>query len=282
MVTFNPATANCGAEERAHIVDRICNVFRSCGVSGAGNVRVRRLEMAVGSSAGLLRYAPFAIIALVAVALDAANNASGYNTWIGRDIEAMDAESSAREAAAKCLMGRSPKLIEARPMTAILEPPAVAQLFFHLNFRSLGVLGAQSAGNHDNIVFDNLGERIAADDITVYDEMMTDGLVPMPFDYEGVAKQRLDLTVKGVAKGIAHDFTASCIGTGTGNRKTGIYRSPPFPHCRAALRCSGSCKTQNLDRSDSDGRHAFQCPNCNSDKRTVAVHANVEAGEARK
>ena len=218
----------------------------------------------------------------MAVALDAANNASGYNTWIGRDIEAMNAESSAREAAAKCLMGRSPKLIEARPMTAILEPPAVAQLFFHLNFRSLGVLGAQSAGNHDNIVFDNLGERIAADDITVYDEMMTDGLVPMPFDYEGVAKQRLDLTVKGVAKGIAHDLTASCIGTDTGNRKTGIYRSPPFPHCRAALRCSGSCKTQNLDRSDSDGRHAFQCPNCNSDKRTVAVQANVEAGEARR
>ena len=209
VVTFNPATANCGAEERAQIVDRVCSVFRSCGVGGAGNVRVRLLEMAVGNSAGLRRYAPFSIIALVAVALDAANNSSGYNTWIGRDIEAMDAESLARQAAVKCLMGRRPKLIEARPMTAILEPPAVAQLFFHLNFRSLGVWGAQSASNRDNIVYDNLGERITASDISVYDEMMTDGLAPMPFDYEGVDKQRLDLIVNGVAKGIAHDLTSA-------------------------------------------------------------------------
>ena len=141
VVTFNPATANCGAEERAHIVDRVCNVFRSCGVSGAGNVRVRRLEMAVGNSAGLRRYAPFSIIALVAVALDAANNASGYNTWIGRDIEAMDAESSAMHAAVKCLMGRRPKLIEARPMTAILEPPAVRAAVLPLEFQEPGRLG---------------------------------------------------------------------------------------------------------------------------------------------
>ena len=207
--TFNPATANCGAEERADIVDRVCNVFRSCGLSGAGNVRVRRLEMAVGNSAGLRRYAPFSIIALVAVALDAANNASGYNTWVGRDIEAMDAESLATQAAVKCLMGRRPRLVDARPMTAILEPPAVAQLFFHLNFRSLGVWGAQSAGNRDNIVYDNLGRKITSESITVYDEMMTDGLAPMPFDYEGTDKQRLDLIVNGVAEGIAHDLTSA-------------------------------------------------------------------------
>ena len=171
VITFNPATANCGAQERAHIVDKVCGVFRRCGVNGAGNVRIRRLELAVGNSAGLRRYAPFSIIALVAVALDEANNASGYNTWIGRDIEALEAEGLAWQAAIKCLMGRRPKLVEARPMTAILEPPAVAQLFFHLNFRSLGVWGAQSAGNRDNIVFDHLGERITAPAISVYDEM---------------------------------------------------------------------------------------------------------------
>ncbi len=223
VVTFNPATAGCGAEGRARIVDRVCNLFRSCGVNGAGNVRVRRLEMAVGNSTGLRRYAPFSIIALVAVALDAANNASGYNSWIGRDIEAMDAEDLARQAAVKCLMGRRPKLIEARPMTAILEPPAVAQLFFHLNFRSLGVWGAQAASNRDNIVFDKLGQQITADEITVYDEMMTEGLPPMPFDYEGVEKRRLDLIVNGVAKGIAHDLTSAA---SFGHAPTGHAQMP--------------------------------------------------------
>lgn len=209
VVTFNPATANCGPEERAKIVDRVCGQFRVCGVNGAGNVRNRRLEMAVGNSAGLRRYAAFSIIALVTVALDEANNASGYQIWIGRDIEAMDPEGQAQEAALKCIMGRRPRLVEARPMTAILEPPAVAQLFFHLNFRSLGVWGAQSAAARDNIVFDRLGERIASPALTVYDDMAADGLVPMPFDYEGVDKQRLELVTNGVAKGIAHDLASA-------------------------------------------------------------------------
>ena len=209
VVTFNPATANCGPADRAHIVDRVCGVFRHCGVNGAGNVRIRRLEMAVGNSAGLRRYAPFSIIALVTVALDQANNASGYQNWIGRDIEAMDAETLAHDAAIKCLMSRRPKLVEARPMTAILEPPAVAQLFFHLNFRSLGVWGAQSASSRDNILFDHLGERITSPEISVCDDMATDGLVPMTFDYEGVDKQRLELIMNGVAKGIAHDLVSA-------------------------------------------------------------------------
>ncbi len=209
VVTFNPATANCGPEERAAIVDRVCGLFRRNGVNGAGNVRNRRLEIAVGNSAGLRRYAAFSIIALVTVALDGANNASGYQIWVGRDIEAMDAEGQAQEAALKCLMGRRPKLVEARPMTAILEPPAVAQLFFHLNFRSLGVWGAQSAANRDSIVFDHLGERITSPRLSVHDDMAADGLVPMPFDYEGVDKQRLELITNGVAKGIAHDLTSA-------------------------------------------------------------------------
>lgn len=207
--TFNPATASCGPEDRAQIVDRVCGVFRRYGVNGAGNVRVRLLEMAVGNSSGLRRYAPFSIIALVVVGLDEANWSSGYQNWIGRDIESMDAEGLARNAAIKCLMGRRPELIEARPMAAILEPPAVAQLLFHLNFRSLGVFGAQAAGRNESVIFDNLGSKITSPDISIYDDAGTDGFVPMPFDCEGVNKKRLELVDNGVACGIAHDLTTA-------------------------------------------------------------------------
>ena len=209
VVTFSQSTASCGPEDRAQIVDRVCGVFRRCGVNGAGNIRVRLLELAVGNSSGLRRYAPSSIVALVVVALDETNNSSGYQNWIGRDIESMNPEGLAYEVAIKCLMGRNPKVLEARPMVAILESPAVAQLLFHLNFRSLGVFGAKSAGNRDSIVFDHLGKRITSPDISIYDDMRADGLVPMPFDYEGVEKKRLELIKGGMASGIAHDLTSA-------------------------------------------------------------------------
>ena len=112
----------------------------------------------MGNSSGVFRYAPFSIIALVVAALDEERWSSGYQNWIGRDVDRVDPEELAVHAASKCLMGRNPKTVEARPMTAILEPSAVAQLLFHLNFRSLGVFGANSAAVLENIVFEHIGD----------------------------------------------------------------------------------------------------------------------------
>jgi len=209
MVTFNPATAACGLESRAEIVNRICGVFRTHGVNGSGNIRVQQLEMAVGNSAGLRRYTPFSIIGLIVTATDETNWSSGYNNWIGRDIEASDPEGLATVAAMKCLMGRKPKVVEAKPMTAILEPLAVAQLLFHLNYRSLGLFGAKSAGLRENFIFDHIGKTITSPMISIHDDATTEGLVPMPFDFEGVEKKCLELVTKGVAKGIAHNLTTA-------------------------------------------------------------------------
>jgi len=230
-VTFNQATASCGPTERAAIVDRICGVFRRMGVNGAGNVRVQQFELAVGNSAGLRRYAPYSMIALVLTAFDRENLASGFQNWMGRDIERMDPEGLARQAAIKCMMGRRPKSLEARPMTAILEPAAVAQLLFHLNYRSLGVFGAQSAGLRQNIIFDNLGRKITGASISITDDPATEGFVPMPFDCEGVDRQRLELISKGIATGIVHDLTtAAAFGRpSTGHAQTPGDESGPLP-----------------------------------------------------
>ena len=222
-ITFDPDTASCGPAERGQIVERVCSVLRRSGLNGAGNVRVRLLEMGVGNSIGLRRYAPFSILAMVVVALDEENQSSGYQNWAGRDIDSMDVEGLTHWAAMKCLMGRRPTLIEAEPMTAILEPPAVAQLLFHLNFRSLGVFGAQSASNSDNIIFDQLGKKITSAHISIYDDSRAEGLVPMPFDFEGVQRERLGLVVDGIAKGIAHDLTSSVV---FGQLSTGHAQTP--------------------------------------------------------
>ena len=222
-ITFNPDTASCGPAERGQIVEQICNRLRQTSVNGAGNVRVRLLELGVGNSLGLRRYAPFSILALVVVAVDEENLSSGYQNWAGRDIDSMDAEGLAHWAAMKCLMGRSPILIEPEPMTAILEPPAVAQLLFHLNFRSLGVFGAQSASISDNLIFDRLGKKITSTEVSIYDDSRAEGLVPMPFDFEGVERERLDLVTDGIAGGIAHDLTSSAV---FGQSSTGHAQTP--------------------------------------------------------
>lgn len=215
LVTYNEATAKCGPGERAAFIERACGVFRQSGVNGCGNVRIQRLEMAVGNSAGLRRYAPFSIVGMVVTGFDEDNWSSGYQNWVGRDVEALNPEELARQAAMKCIMGRNPQIIEARPMTAILEPPAVAQLLFHLNFRSLGLFGAQSAVLRENFLYDHLGEQVTSDKISIADDTSTEGLVPMPFDFEGVEKKRIDLVANGIAGGIGNNLvTASVLNQG--------------------------------------------------------------------
>lgn len=209
LETYDEATARCGPGERAAIVERACGVFRRFGVDGSGNVRIHRQEIAVGNSAGLRRYAPFSMVGMVVTGLDEENWSSGYQNWIGGNIKTLDPEELARQAATKCLMGRNPQIVEARPMTAILEPPAVAQLMFHLNFRSLGLFGAQSAALNENYLYDHIGEKITSEQISIYDDTRAEGFVPMPFDYEGVEKNRIDFVEDGVARGIVNNLSTA-------------------------------------------------------------------------
>jgi len=53
--------------------------------------------------------------------------------------------------------------------------------------------------------FMRLGERIAGDLVTIWDDGLDPHGLPSPFDFEGVPRQRVDLIRKGVAVGVVYD-----------------------------------------------------------------------------
>ena len=51
----------------------------------------------------------------------------------------------------------------------------------------------------------HLGEKIVGENVTIWDDGLSPETIPMPFDFEGVPKQRVELITDGIAKGIVYD-----------------------------------------------------------------------------
>jgi len=73
---------------------------------------------------------------------------------------------------------------------------------------------------------DKLGQKIAGDNITIWDDGLDPRGLVFPFDFEGVPKQKVMLIENGIAKGVVYDsFTA---GREPGKHSTG--HSLPAPN----------------------------------------------------
>ncbi len=211
--------AGLSDRDRTLMLLQMRDVFRRSGTNGAGNIKQQLATLAYGDSTGTRRVANFPNLSVIAVALEPAANASGYQCWAGSDLQALDIQAMARKAAIRCLLGRHPKPFEPVAWPVILEPAAVAQLLFHLNFRSLGLFGASSAIRKQNIVYDHIGESLTSKMVTLTDDTYAPGMIRVPFDYEGQDRVHLPIVEAGVARGIAHDLsTARALGaTSTGH-----------------------------------------------------------------
>ena len=75
-----------------------------------------------------------------------------------------------------------------------------------LGFMGFGALAMQEGRSFMN---GHLGERISGENITIWDDGRDERGIPMPFDFEGVPKQRVTLIEEGIARGVVYDsFTA--------------------------------------------------------------------------
>jgi predicted Zn-dependent protease len=155
-------------------------------------------------------------------------DSSGYGSAAAMDVRALDPEAVGREAVDKALRSRNPTAIEPGAYTVILEAEAVADMLTTLGFLGLGALAVQEGHSFMNGRF---GDRIAGENITIWDDGHDWRGVPMPFDCEGVPKQRVMLIENGVARGVVYDsFTA-----GREPGKTSTGHSLPAPNTSGPL-----------------------------------------------
>jgi predicted Zn-dependent protease len=89
----------------------------------------------------------------------------------------------------------------------VLEPYAVAEMLDYLAYVGFGAVAMQE---RRSFMAEKVGQKVAASSVTIYDDGLDPRSFPMPFDFEGMPRQRVDLIERGIARGVVFDsYTAA-------------------------------------------------------------------------
>ena len=105
-----------------------------------------------------------------------------------------------REAAGKARATANAVSIEPGDYPVVLEEYAVVDLL-----DMLGYLGFSALAVQEERSFFEAGKRIGSDLVTIVDDGDDPAGLPLWFDYEGVAKQRVALVERGVCREVVYD-----------------------------------------------------------------------------
>jgi len=204
MDTYSEETGACTPEERAKGVAAICAMSRENGLEAAGAFSTAVEEVMVVNSLGVSAYHCSTVAHIMTVIMS--EDSSGYATATTVDVSALEPEAVGRVAVDKALRSRNPTEIEPGAYTVILEEEAVADMLRTLGDLGFGALAVQEGRSFMNGRF---GEKITGENITIWDDGHDPRGLVLPFDFEGVPKQRVTLIDNGIATGVVYDsFTA--------------------------------------------------------------------------
>ena len=218
---LDEATAACTPERRA---EGVAELIARCGrgLSAAGAFETLASEVALANSQGQFCWAPLTRASLSTI-VTGPDGGSGFAESIARRVDGIDPAGVGGRAADKAERSRSPAPIEPGRYTVVLEPAAVATL--------VGFLGWLGFGGREYIegrscLSGRAGERVAAPQVSIYDDGTSPETIGLPFDFEGTPKRRVDLIERGVFRDAVYDLrTARQAGT----ESTGHALPPPNP-----------------------------------------------------
>ncbi len=210
---WNRRTAEFSAEERAAVVAKVCQAARDAGLTAAGAFRTSASEVAVANSRGVWAYHREATADANTVVMG--ETSSGYAERLSLDAAEIDGEALAAEAIDKARRGADPQTLEPGSYDVVLEPYAVADLMDYFAYLSLG---AQAYLEKRSFMSGRIGEKVMGENVTIVDDGLSLEAFPSPFDAEGVPRQRVELVVDGIAKGVVWDTYYGGIG---GHESTG-------------------------------------------------------------
>lgn len=200
FTTYFPETVHRPLEETVLGIRSLWDRPGKGGQELAGSFVVGENELAVVGSKGLVQYQPFSIGGLRLVATD--GKSSGFAAQAFRDINTLDAEALRERALDFCRRNQDPKPLRLGRYDVLLEPEAVAELVEWLS--AIG-FGAKQVHERTSFMTGRIGERIMGKEISIYDDGSDPRGLAVPFDLEGIPKQRVDLVTQGTAEGIVYN-----------------------------------------------------------------------------
>jgi PmbA protein len=191
-------TANITPAERAETVNKIVSIAEKHQLTTAGIVSTSESIEGVFNSRGLTDWhtQTSAEISITMLAPDS----SGWQKANSPNVANLDAAALADIAARKALQSAKPREIPAGKYTVILEPAAVLDIvgFMFFDFGGLSILDQRSFLNN------RVGAKLFGDNINIWDDVAHPLQSGVPFDGEGVRRQRVQLVENGVIKRLVY------------------------------------------------------------------------------
>jgi predicted Zn-dependent protease len=224
---MSPGSANFGPEQRAEAVRKIAAIGHKGNLEAAGAFRIETRTMAMANSFGLQRFFK-GNSAEFSVTMSGRDKNSGWGIAYNPDALLIDVDQLGLMATRKAMLSRNPISLPDGQYTVILEPAAVGQLLLFLGFMGFG---AKALAQRRSFMAGKIGQKIAGDNFTVYEDPFDPAFKAIPYDYEGTAKVKVPLIENGIARGVvSNSYYAAQIGeTSTGNALHPANGSGPYP-----------------------------------------------------
>jgi PmbA protein len=222
---YSLATAEATPELRADGVRAVIAAADAVGVISYGSFSTAAEAIAVANSKGIRAAQRRTASQLLTVAM-APDGGSGYAESAAVDVTQIDAAAIGREAATKARSTVNPVSVDPGDWSVVLEEYAVVDLL-----SMLGYVGFSALAVEEERSFAEPGRQVGSELVTIVDDGKDPVTLPMAFDYEGVAKQRVPLVERGVCREVVYDAQTAAragrISTGHGLPAPNPYG--PFP-----------------------------------------------------
>jgi len=218
---WSDGTGGATPELRAEGARAIIAAADAEGVTAFGSFSTDAEAFAVANSRGIRAAERRTTSQLLTVTMGP-DNGTGYAEDCSVDATAIDAAALVREAAERARVSANPVDIEPGDYPVVLNQYAVVDLL-----DMLGYLGFSALAVAEDRSFFEAGKQVASPLVTITDDGRDPAGLPMGFDAEGVAKQRLALLDKGVCRDLAFDAQTAAR---AGRRSTGHGLPAPNPY----------------------------------------------------
>jgi len=196
MDTFSKKIDRLTPDKKVKVIKDLFTIVKERGFQVSGAFSHGKVELAVINSLGVEAYQRYSDLFFHLIAGDEKN--SGYASFVSRDPDQLNIDSLAKEAIEKASKGE--------PIQIEPGEYAVSELLSFLGYLGFHALAVQEGRS---FFYNEFGKKMADEKITIYDDGLDPNGLQVPFDFEGIPKQKVTFFEEGVAKGVTYDsFTA--------------------------------------------------------------------------
>jgi PmbA protein len=215
---FDPETEECSAERRAKNVRTLIQEADRLDFLAAGSHSTTAREVTFINSLGTQQYHRYTSAFMNTVVMSPTS--SGYADFSCKEIAGLDPKRLGEEAVKTCADSRNPRDLPEGCYDVVLSPYALDELVTWLGYIGFGADPFQEGRS---FMSGRLGERIMGENVSMWDDGLDPQGLPLPFDFEGVPRKRVDLIKKGVAESVVYD----CLTAKKQGRESTGHALPP-------------------------------------------------------